>query len=61
MSINYSGSAHRSFKKIDLSQIVKDGNAKSAISGLITTNKRAVKERDNSPSFVDFEDVPPLM
>jgi protein TilB len=48
-------------KRIDLSQIVQDGYKKSANTGLITTNKRIVKERDNSPSFVDSDDVPPLM
>jgi protein TilB len=47
-------------KRIDLSQIVQDSDMKSTKSGLMPT-KRAVKERDNSPSFVDCEDVPPLM
>jgi protein TilB len=47
--------------RIDLSQIVKDANTKPANGGLISNNKRLVKERDNSPSFVDSDDVPPLM
>ena len=48
-------------KKIDLANIVNDNNNKLKVAnGKIFEGKKTVKDRENSPSFVDDSSVPPL-
>jgi protein TilB len=53
-----------SANKIDLSQIVQNNLDQAKSNSKIMLNcagKRVAKERENSPSFVDSDDVPPLI